>query len=209
MPGLTKTTEIIPQRFDAPMLSAEDTVRMVSRHDALSQRRRFDAGFQEGRTEGFAQGAAEAEGAIADHRRSADRLGLLGNALEHAINDVQNSATAETETLERGIVDMAMQIAEAVIGREITDHEYVADNVRRSLQLCGREGPMDVKVHPDEVSCIEEATAAGLLTWPRGADLVADASVSRGGCVIDAGGARLDSQVEAAMDRIRAALLSN
>lgn len=202
------TNEIIPQRFDAPLLSAEDTVRMVARHDALSERRRYDSGFQEGRAEGFARGAAEADGAIADHRRSAERLTSLGNALEQAIDAVQAGAAAETDMLEAGIVEMALQIAEAVIGREITDHALVAENVRRSIQLCGRDGPMEVRVHPDEVGCVEEAQAAGLLSWPRGAELVADAGVSRGGCVIDAAGARLDAQIEPAVERIRAALVA-
>lgn len=200
------TDTITPQRFDAPLLDADDTIRIIARHDALSQRRRFDAGFQEGRSEGFAKGAAEAEGAIDDHRRSAERLTALGNTLEQALHQLQAANHADTAVLEDGIVDIALRIAEAVIDREITDHALVVDSVRRSLQLSGRERAVEIRVHPDELGCLDEAIAAGLITLPANAELVADAAITRGGCIVDAGDTRIDAQVDSALERVRAAL---
>jgi len=194
-----------PRRFDAPVLSDSDTLRVVARHDATSERRRFDSGFQDGREAGLASGRAEVDAAIHDHRHNAERLDALSRALEHALAQTQQREAEAIALVEDAVVELSVQIAESLVHREITDHGAVVDVIRHSLELCAGDDAV-ARVHPDDLACAVEARTSGLIEASSEVRLIADASVARGGCSVDAGAARLDAQIAPAIERIRNAL---
>lgn len=203
------TDTTAPRRFDVPHLSDDETLRTVARHDATVERRRYDAAFVQGQADGYASGRAEVDRAIDDHRRNAQRLDALCSALEATMREVAGNAAAATVIIEEAVATMAMQIAEAVIAREVADRDVVTDSIRRCLQLRSADEPVVARVHPDDAACATEAYEAGLIVAPSGFTIVPDASVERGGCIVDIGAARLDSQIGAAVARVRAALLDS
>lgn len=193
------------RRFDAPVLSDSDTLRVVARHDATSERRRYDMGFQEGREAGLTSGRAEVEAAINDHRHNAERLDALSRALEQALAQTQQREADAIALIEDAVVELSVQIAESLVHREITDHGAVIDVIRHCLELCAGDDAV-ARVHPDDLACAAEARTSGLIEESSEVRLVADAGVARGGCIVDAGAARLDAQIAPAIERIRTAL---
>ncbi len=201
----SSTSALRPRRFDAPQLAGEDTLRVAARHDATAERRRYDAGFHQGRSDGYAQGAADVDAAIADHRRNAERLASLCQAIEHAIAERRALDEQLLASVEQAVLEMSVRVAEAVIGREVSERDVVVDTVRRCLALDRPTGDVAVLVHPDDVECAAEAVQVGLIDRT-GVQLVADARIERGGCVVDAPAVRIDGQLGPALDRVREAL---
>ena len=197
----------VPRPFAVPQLSDAETLRVVARHDAAVERRRYDAGFSQGHADGYASGVAAVEGAIADHRRNAERLDALCSALEGAIAEVRQNEIDGLAVIERAVAEMSLAIAETVLGREIDDRNVVVDSILRCLQLSPSDETIVVHVHPDDADCAVEAREAGLVGPVDGFTVVADASVERGGCVVDAGPAQLDGQLGGALARVRDAVL--
>lgn len=195
-----------PRPFDAPMLAESNTHRVVARLDATAERRRHDLGFQQGYTEGHSRASAEVANAIADHRRNAERLGTLCNALERATQ--QTLDPAANVALEEALVDMAVQIAEVIVHREVTDHGAVVESIRHSLSLRSADSAV-VRLHPDDMACATEARDAQLIGAAKSVELVADPTVGRGGCITETGSSQIDAQVGPALARVRAALVSS
>lgn len=196
------------QRFDAPMLSEGDSVRVLARHDAAVARRRFDAGFQAGHAEGYAAGAAEVEAAIRDHRSNADRLGSLCSALEAAIAERQVTDAALLDQIDDAVLATSLRVAELVIGREITDHGAIVDVIRQALAVRATDlsGDLVIRLHPDDVACAADAIDAGLIRGVDAVEVMADPTVGRGGCLVDAGNLHVDARLGATLERISAAL---
>jgi flagellar assembly protein FliH len=190
--------------FDVPVLAEADTLRVVTRHDATAERRRHDLGFQEGYAEGCARAAVEVNAAIADHRRNAERLAALCQALDEAIEQTRDDAAIVA--LEDSVIDMALHIAEVLVHREVTEHDAVVDSIRHCLQLKPADSAV-ARVHPDDLACALEARDARLIEATSRVELVADPTVGRGGCVIETGSSQIDGQIGPALERIREALL--
>ena len=100
---------------------------------------------------------------------------------------------------------MSIDVAEAVIGREVAERDVVVDTIRRCLAFDRPSGSVAVLVHPEDLACAVEAIEVGLIDGT-GVDLVADAAIERGGCVVDAPTVRIDGQLGPALERIRDAL---
>lgn len=196
------------QRFDAPALSEDDSVRVLARHDASSARRRHDAGFRQGYEEGASAGSAQVEAAIADHRASAARLSHLCGALEAAIAERRSTDAALLAQVDDAVIATALHIAEAVIGREVTDHGAVVEVIQRALAESSSDldGDVVIHLHPEDVGCAAEAIDAGLIRGLDAVEVVPDPTVDRGGCLVDAGSLHVDARLGATLDRVRAAL---
>lgn len=199
------TASTRPQRFTAPQLSGEDTLRVAARHDATAARRRYDAGFHEGHADGYAQGAADVNAAIADHRRNAERLASLCHAIEVAIAERSALDDGVLAAVEQAVLSMSLEVAEVVIGREVTERDLVVDTIRRCLAFDRPPGGVTVRVHPEDLACAREAVDVGLIDGT-GADLVGDPTIERGGCIVDAPTVHVDGQLGPALARIRDAL---
>ncbi|MEM1333573.1 MAG: FliH/SctL family protein [Actinomycetota bacterium] len=201
-----ETTERRAQRYDAPVLSEVDSLRVVARHDATAERRRHDAGYLNGHREGYAAGAAEVDAAIADHRRNAERLSELCAALDAAIAERQRTDDALLAEVSNAVIEASVRVAELLIGREVTEYDLIVDRLRECLGLRAPDEHVVVRMHPDDLACAAEAFDAGLLRGADDVELAGDPAVARGGCVVDAPSMRIDGQLDLALDRIADAL---
>ncbi len=145
------------------------------------------------------------EAAIDDHRRNAERLASLCQAIERAIAERQAHDEQLLASVEQAVLEMSVDIAEAVIGREVAERDVVVGTIRRCLAFDRPAGDVAVLVHPDDLECAAEAVQVGLIDRT-GVELVADARIERGGCVVDAPAVRIDGQLGPALDRVRQAL---
>lgn len=195
-----------PARFDAPVLAGNDTLRVIARADANAERRRHDMGYRAGYDDGYARGASDVDAAIADHRRNAERLDSLCGALEQAVNTLRTTDRHDVTEVESAVVELAVGIAESLIGRALADGDVVVESLRRSLALAPPDQAPIVRVHPEDGQVAAEALEAGLITASPDIELVGDPSVGRGGCVVDCGPSHIDGQIGAALDRVKATL---
>ena len=144
---------------------------------------------------GYARGQSDGELAW---REQTERLAALVDA---AVHDVQ----ATLVELETQIVHLALAVAGRVVEQELADHpELVVDVVRATLRTVANLPIVRVRVHPDDYQFLE--TAWSTITRAAGdppVELLADATIQRGGCVVDTASGFADSQPRTRLDEIR------
>lgn len=159
-------------------------------------RRAADDGYAEGLQRGYQDGRNDAR---------AD-LSFALTALHEAIEDLHRRDAAGIATLADETVSLALAIAESVIGRELaTATDPGRDALVRALAMAPDRGPAVARFHPDDAERLGDVAA---ISGGRPIELIADAAVERGGCIVDVGPARIDGQLGAALERVRAELAS-
>lgn len=165
----------------------------------------YDEGFAQGLQEGVVAGWAEAERRLAeesDRRRTetAALVATLSAATERAVA----ADRLRLHELADELLDTALTLAEDVLGHDVRWSPSAGqDALRRALAVLGDDVATFVaRLHPDDVESL------GASLGPAGAsfEVVADPTVGRGGCIVEAGAARVDARLGAAMARVRAAL---
>lgn len=105
---------------------------------------------------------------------------------------------------------MARKMAEKIVGHAVaTDPAVMRDIVGHAL-AASRLGPSPVqlRVHPDDLSVLQSTRADGLAELAGKADVrwVADPAVGRYGCIIETSAGRLDARLESQLDALEQAL---
>jgi flagellar assembly protein FliH len=158
----------------------------------------YAAGLAEGRCRGEAQGRADAtEHVMAEAHAALDAIVAATAALRD--RDIAGMAT-----LSEFAVDLALDLARTIVGREIdTAIDPGRDALVRALAVAPPAGDVVARLHPEDL-----ATLGGVdqLVDGRELRLVADPSVGRGGCTLDAGPSHVNATIEAAIERVRAEL---
>jgi flagellar assembly protein FliH len=172
--------------------AAEPPAAAAQARLAAIEREAFEKGFAAGERAGTEAGAQRAEGILRRLGETLDELGGLRRVV--------------LERSERDLVRLALAIARRVIGREIQmDPEYVAALTHVALdRLAGQEAPATVRVNPDDYQKLEGRLAARA---GGGVRLVADATVRRGGCLIESEFGSIDASVDAQLDELSRGLL--
>jgi flagellar assembly protein FliH len=215
-----------PARMDAELRTSPFAAsyavdsRLTDPHLEQVVRTATEAAVERGRAEGEAAGyaagqaiaAAEAElaaqaqaqaFATAERRREArlqESLAVLAGLAEE-LRSREAVALAEVEGV---VVDLALQIARTVLDRELaTTADPGREALVRALALAPQDTAATARLNPADV-----ATLAGVdeLAAGRALTVVADASVERGGCVLDTAGRSIDTQVGTALSRVAAVL---
>lgn len=158
-----------------------------------------------GYEDGYAAGRTRA---LADAREQLDAIAataqsVLG-ALEEAAAALAARQASPVADVEHTVSTMAVQIAEAILGRELRATDTPArDAVQRALQLAPERADAAVRLHPDDLAALSDIAE---LAPDRAVTLVADPTVERGGCVLDVGPCRIDAQIAPALRRVREVL---
>lgn len=151
-----------------------------------------------GYEDGFAAGRDEAIAAV--RREAQDLLARLDAAVTAFEARRQHNFDALTD----GVAHFALSTVEAILDREI---ELAANPVRESIERALRLAPdrIDamVVVHPDDAALIGDVEP---LAGTRAIEVVQDATVERGACVVRAGDCEVDAQLSGALDRLRGVL---
>lgn len=151
-------------------------------------------GFDEGYRAATAEAAAgEAAGRMAQLRRMAD-------ALSDAATEVRESRHTAVTLGAAEAAGLAYDLAAAFLQRELTVGRPVVEAVVRALALVPEEQDLVVRLNPDDSISLEELAE---LVPDAAVKILADPRVETGGCVIQAGPCRIDTQLGAALDRVR------
>lgn len=150
--------------------------------------------------------------AIAEARHTidaevADRVADLRARLAETIETVSGVATEFITNAENELVELALQIAKKVVGREVTsDREIALTLVRVSLAKLHNRSVAEVHLHPEDFAFVngqrEKLDFRGTL------ELVEDPSISLGGCLVHTETGDIDARIDSQFDEIAHGLLN-
>jgi len=130
---------------------------------------------------GFADG--QRDGATtADARLVAARRAVEGTA--KALAEARAGLTAE---IEETVTVVALAIAQRLVARELrADPTAIAELVRRTIAALPPSAPPTVRIHPEDLAALDNAEPSAADS-SRSVDVewIADASVERGGYVVE------------------------
>jgi flagellar assembly protein FliH len=156
------------------------------------------AGFTEGYSQGYAQGHAQAT--LEGQRQITEYISTQG--AEAAANLAQLFGTAQAQLMEsqqamaKGVLELACELARQVLRHELSANPNALQPViREALGMLStdtkaaavRMNPVDIEVFEDTLR--EEFAGLAL-------NLVVDASITRGGCLVESAGTVVDGSVE-------------
>jgi flagellar biosynthesis/type III secretory pathway protein FliH len=181
--------------------ASADTSADTAVVDARSAER-FAALEREAFVKGYAQG--ERSGAEAAARQGDAMLRRLSETIEEV-------AALRADLLrrsERDLVRVALVIAERVLHREVSlDRELILAMAHIAIDRLGNRASATIRLHP--------ADHAALMAVPRtqpftgAVEIVADPSVSRGGCLVQSDFGLIDLGVEAQLKEVSRAMLGD
>lgn len=178
--------EPTPQQWLARIDKAREEGRQQARQTA------YEDGYRDGLAalEGFKKRFVDEMGA---------RLGALVDELATQL-DESEARTAEA------VSATAVLLAQQVLRTELRTHpEQVVAVAREAIQAVLLSATrIVVRVHPDDLELI--ATGAAEVLQARGAKLVGDASVRRGGCRVDSDAGSVDASIETRWARAAASM---
>ncbi|MHB8770898.1 MAG: FliH/SctL family protein [Syntrophales bacterium] len=155
----------------------------------------YDLGMAEGAKRGVAQQKQE--------------FAKLANTLSGLITELTRERKEFLGRMEKEVVGLAFAIAEKILNHQIeTDRDAIGHVLTGALKkVVNREG-MRIHVHPDDYRYLTEVRAGAFpgLEGIKGAMLEADATIRRGGAVIDSAFGEVDVRLEQQLSELRGAL---
>lgn len=168
-----------------------------AREDAVDQVR-TDALKQEGYAQGFAQGHAEAT--LEAQRRMSDFIANQGQVVAQNFAQLFASAQAQLadaeQVMARGTLELACEVARQILRQELSVNANVLQPViREALGLLVAETKSAVvRLNPLDLAVLQEGVRAEFPDMSL--TLVADATLTRGGCLIESAGTVVDGTLE-------------
>lgn len=175
------------------LLAAQIKVR-----DEAADQSKNEACRQEGYAEGFAQGHALA--AVEAQRQMADFIAHQGSdaAREFArlFTTVQAQLAEAEQVMAQGTLELSCELARQVLRRELSvDLKAVQPVIREALGLLAADTKSAVvRLHPLDMETLEEVIRTEFSSLSL--TLLADASLTRGGCLIESAGTVVDGTLE-------------
>ncbi|MGB5759760.1 MAG: FliH/SctL family protein [Acidimicrobiales bacterium] len=154
-------------------------------------------GFEKGRAEGHSVGVEQGRQAVTDMGAS------LAASVDKLLTQLEAQAAELGARLATETVDLALQIAEAVLGREIacTD-DPGAEAIARCLEMAPATGDLFARLNPQDAA--ELGRIDGLAD--RGLMITADPSLRRGDAVVTINDATIDARLSESLRRVAEAL---
>ncbi|MBN8505659.1 MAG: flagellar biosynthesis protein [Burkholderiales bacterium] len=144
---------------------------------------------QAGYQDGLRDGLAALEASKQQHARQvAAQLGVLVSSFDASFAELESQLA---DAFTRSVVQIAQQVLRSEL-RLHPDHvAQVAREAVEALMLTARH--VRVRVHPDDLPLVEAGAAEVLAA--RGATLLADATIERGGCFVESDIATVDARI--------------
>lgn len=186
--------------------------------EAREERERILRGAaEEGRAAGFEQGLAEGrerggeEGREQAAAEMGERLREIERGWSSALEEFEGRRGAMLLEARQAIVSLAALVASRVARRAVElDPESAARALESAIALVAAPTRLRVRIHPDDREIVSRRlpALASRLTGAEHVEIEEDASLTRGGCVVEtAGGGEIDAAVETQIGRLVGLLL--
>jgi flagellar assembly protein FliH len=140
----------------------------------------------------------------------AKQMQTLAPALDRAVAQIVDSQADWQRHWEQSIVSLACALAGRIIRRELRHQPDIALTwIRESLELVSGAGEITVRLNPAEVATLRNQVDSLVATFAPAAQatIVADESITSGGCRIETQFGSIDQQLETLLGRISEELL--
>lgn len=163
-------------------------------------------GYADGYAEGLRRAAATLELTDAERRRAAGEALATGDrrldqavaALGRAVAEVNAVSAPVIDEADAILVAAALDLAEAVVGRELADGRVAAEEaLRRALAELPRDRAATVLLHPADLAVVSAAVV------PPGVELEADPTARPGDAIVRFDDGWLDARIGTALARAR------
>jgi len=149
---------------------------------------------------------AHAEGLATGREAALAELTPAAGALEEGARLLREEALGTAERLEVQAVDLALFLAEKIVGAAVAvDPQIVVEAVRGALRGLVERERVTVLVHPEDLELVRDAMG-GLVATLGGiehCEVQAERRVSRGGAVVRTPDGDVDARVEVKLQRAR------
>ncbi len=185
-------------------LSGEEEAAAAAAEPALSPEEQQAEALRAARQGGYHDGYRDGIAALESFKQSfASQATAQVGALMKSYGDQMDMLQ---QAMASALADAATALARQVVRGELATHPQqvalVAREARETLLLSARH--VTVRVHPDDQPLVAQGAEEVLAA--RGARLVADAAVTRGGCVVESDIGIIDASIESRWRRAAAAL---
>jgi flagellar biosynthesis/type III secretory pathway protein FliH len=140
----------------------------------------------------------------------AKQMQTLAPALQQAVRQIVDSQADWQRHWEKSIVDLACVLAKRIVRRELHyQPEITLDWIRESLELVSGAGEITIRLNPADVATLRNQVEALVAVFGSAAQakVVADESITAGGCRIETQFGSIDQQIETLLERISEELL--
>ena len=159
---------------------------------AAVEREAFSKGYAQGERAGMDAAATRADAMLRRLAQTIEELGALRSEMIHRT--------------ERQAVQLVLAIAERIVQREITlDRTLLLAIARVALDRLGEYGSATIRLHPDDYQAINAKPSIG----DAAVKVVADPSVSRGGCHVESDFGFMDVSPESQFRELARARLAD
>ncbi len=153
----------------------------------------------------YARGHAEGE--AAGFARARNELATAVAAVRGVVQEVREARESWDRGLEDNLAALATAVARRVVEQEL-EHapEALRGLVREAISMYPVDQTVKVRMHPDDLELLaecDESTSPGeAVAGNREVSWMADASVGRGGCVVEGPDRIVDGRVDKTLERI-------
>ena len=148
---------------------------------------------------GFAAGQAKGEAAAQEMLQTqVDRFKSLAMQLSQ-------SRAKVLEDAEDSIVEIVFTAICRVLGEQAATRTNIIRMVRDCVGEARDPNQVNVRLHPDDVSLLQDSVASGIDVQVR---ISADPDIRLGGCVVESATGSLDARLETQLERLQASLQS-
>ena len=187
----------------AAKVKVEEEAAESVKDDALTQQ-----GYAQGYAEGFVQGQAQLR--LETQRQIGDFVEQQGQ--EASLRFLALFASVEAKLMEseqviaQGVLELASELARQVIRQELSVNPKVLQPViREAMSLLGVETKTAVvRLNPVDYDALEEPTRLEFASMSL--TLVADSTLTPGGCLIESSGTVIDGRIEKRWSQVVASL---
>jgi len=165
---------------------------------AREENEQAEAARQQGYAEGFVQGRAQA--LLEAQQQINDYINNQGQAAARQFAALIESAHAQLEAAEQlagqGVLELATELARQVLRHEMASNPNVLlPVIREALGLLFADSRgVQVKLHPLDLDVLQDILREEFPNLPL--TLLADAAITRGGCLVESGGTVVDGRLE-------------
>lgn len=170
-------------------------------HLASVRQASAEEGYRAGHAEGLAAGARAAQ-VVNENLRM--QVTAAASALQAAITQLGETDRRSAQELTGEAVRLAFDLARLVLDREIAaSDDPGVEAIQRCLDLIPRRERLVVRLNPKDHATLGDVGAVlGGVDY----EVLADASIASGGAFVEAGPARIDGQLDTALERVAAVL---
>ena len=179
--------------------------------DPLAERRaeleeQAEAERERAREEGHRDGMAAAEAETAEKRQAME---AQLQRLSELVDGVEVDYLATLDELKAQAIELSLAVGEKLALRTLREEEgALAGLFAAAIDRAAADSRLKIRLNPEDEALLADDWE--VLASRRNGDveleLVADPGITRGGCLIEAGGGRVDATVESRLDSIREAV---